>query len=402
MTASDPTPEPGSVPTQRDFPAQRVVDHDARPLSFYVHVPFCAVRCGYCDFNTYTPAQLPGMSMAAYLSAVHREIAQAARSIGTDRPLATVFFGGGTPTMATPEQLGAVLDDLRDTFALAPDCEITTEANPETVGRSRLERLAQLGFTRVSLGMQSADEAVLATLDRRHTPGQALRAVEWAHAAGFDDVSLDLIYGTPGETLDSWRASLESALSVEPEHVSAYSLIVEPGTALARRIRLGELPEPDEDFQADEYLLASELLSSAGLENYEISNWARPGHRARHNLAYWRSWDWWGIGPGAHSHVNGVRWWNVKHPRRYAAQLAHDESPREDFEELDEATRHEERVLLELRISDGLSMAELSADELERVRGQIARGLVVRRGDHVMLSPAGRLLGDAVTRDILA
>ena len=392
---------PGPFPGGHLFPHEELRAPTTRPLSVYVHIPFCAVRCGYCDFNTSTPSQLAGMNMDDYLAAVHAEIAAAARALGTGRAVSTVFFGGGTPTMATPAQLGEVLADLRDTFGLVPGAEVTTEANPETLDRARLETLLGSGFNRLSLGMQSADEQVLARLDRHHTPGRALQVARWAHEVGFPDVSLDLIYGTPGESLDSWRATLDAALGVAPEHLSAYSLIVEEGTALARRIRHGELAMPDEDAEADEYLLAERMLSTAGLANYEISNWALPGHEARHNLAYWRSDDWWGFGPGAHSHVHGVRWWNVRHPRRYAALLGEGARPREDFEVIDAPTRHEERVLLELRIADGLPVGELTGTERARLAEPLSRGLVTVVGDRVHLTLQGRLLADAVTRDLL-
>ncbi|WP_425438730.1 radical SAM family heme chaperone HemW [Propionibacterium cyclohexanicum] len=381
---------------------ERLVAHPGRQLSCYVHVPFCATRCGYCDFNTYTASQLPGMQVGEYVAAALTEIELARQTLGAGAPaLSTVFFGGGTPTMASDQQLAVVLAALRERFGLAPGAEVSLEANPETLDESRLEALLAAGFTRLSLGMQSADEQVLATLDRHHTPGRALQVARWAHAAGFTDVSLDLIYGTPGESMASWQASLEAAVSVDPEHVSAYSLIVEPGTAMARKVRRGELPAPDDDDQADKYLLAERLLDAAGLGNYEISNWARPGHEARHNLAYWHSDDWWGIGPGAHSHLDGVRWWNVKHPMRYATMLSRRRLPVEGHELLDAATRHEERVLLELRLRDGLPLAELDETERARMSPQLDRGLVVEHDGRFRLTVAGRLLADAVTRDVL-
>ncbi|SYZ33935.1 Oxygen-independent coproporphyrinogen-III oxidase [Propionibacterium australiense] len=372
-----------------------------RALSFYVHVPFCATRCGYCDFNTYTPSQLPGMTTRDYVRAAHREIDRAAQVLGGDRAVSTVFFGGGTPTTAADDELGGLLTHLRQTFGLAPDAEVTTEANPESLDERRLARLLDAGFNRLSLGMQSGDERVLATLDRRHTPGRAVQVARWAHRAGFGNVSLDLIYGAPGETIDQWRVSLETALEAAPEHVSAYSLIVEDGTALARRIAHGRLPEPDEDLEADKYLLAEELLGAAGLANYEISNWSRPGREAAHNMAYWRSDDWWGIGPGAHSHVGAARWWNVRHPRRYAAILAAGTSPRAGHEILDAQTSHEETVMLRLRLREGLGAGELTGTERARLPGLARRGLVEVRGGRVRLTLAGRLLADAVTLEIL-
>ncbi|SPF67536.1 coproporphyrinogen oxidase [Propionibacterium ruminifibrarum] len=388
--AADTPIEPGALVTV-----------PGRTLSCYVHVPFCATRCGYCDFNTYTPSQLTGMTTRDYVQAAHREIERARHELDDGRPLATVFFGGGTPTMAADDELAGLLDHLRQAFGLAPGAEITTEANPETLDEQRLDRLLDAGFNRLSLGMQSGDEQVLATLERHHTPGRAVQVARWAHRAGFDNVSLDLIYGAPGETMDQWRVSLETALEADPEHVSAYSLIVEDGTAMARHIAHGRLPEPDEDLEADKYLLAEERLGAAGLANYEISNWSRPGREAAHNMAYWRSDDWWGIGPGAYSHVGAARWWNVRHPRRYAAMLAAGTGPRAGHEILDEATSHEEVVMLGLRLRDGVRMTELTRAERSALPGLAGRGLVEVREGAVRLTLAGRLLGDAVTLEIL-
>ncbi len=218
---------------------------------------------------------------------------------------------------------------------------MTTEANPESVDQAYLETLRAAGFNRLSLGMQSAVPSVLQVLERRHTPGRVAQVVGWARAAGFESISLDLIYANPHETLDQWRTSIDAALALQPDHLSAYSLIVEPGTRLAARMGRGELPLPDSDQQADCYQLADEAFSEAGLANYEVSNWARPGYEARHNLAYWRSDDWWGFGSGAHSHVNGVRWWNLRHPAAYTAKLAAGSSPAQARETL---TADERRV----------------------------------------------------------
>lgn len=376
-------------------------------------MPFCASRCGYCDFNTYTASQLPGLSIGAYLRAVHAEIALARDVLGAEAPpLQTVFVGGGTPTLLDASQLGELLDDVRDTFGLVEGAEITTEANPETLDVAKLAGLVGAGFNRLSVGMQSADEGVLRRLDRVHTPGGALAAVKAARSVGFDNISLDLIYGAPGETLDQWRASLESALSVEPEHLSAYALIVEEGTRLAGRIERGEIAMTDDDDLADKYLLAEETLTRAGFQAYEISNWARgPQHRARHNLAYWRGDNWWGVGPGSHSHVGGVRWWNVKHPGSYVARLNANVAPEEGRELLSDEEQHAERVLLQLRLADGLPVSELRASEQARIPPFVAEGLLElrrcpalaegRSEDRLVLTLRGRLLADRVTRDLL-
>jgi oxygen-independent coproporphyrinogen-3 oxidase len=375
-----------------------------RPLSLYVHVPFCASRCGYCDFNTYTSAELgaaPGASQEAYLAAVVAELDLARRVLDDPPAVQSVFFGGGTPTMLPASALAGLLRAVGDRFPLAPGAEVTTEANPESVDQAYLETLVAAGFTRLSLGMQSSRPGVLAVLDRRHTPGRVGEVVGQARAAGFGSVSVDLIYGSPTETIADWSASLDTALGYEPDHISAYSLIVEPGTRMAARIGRGELPEPDEDFHADCYLLAEERLTSAGYDSYEVSNWAKAGHESRHNLAYWLGHDWWGIGPGAHSHVNGVRWWNVRHPRDYSERLAGGASPAQARELLTPQERRVEQVLLELRLASGLSSEALTEAESRRIPDLVERGLIVTSQGRLRLTLDGRLLADAVIRDLL-
>ncbi|MER7245005.1 radical SAM family heme chaperone HemW [Kribbella sp. NPDC000426] len=397
-------PEGEVAPRDGALPESAVREAADRPLGFYLHVPFCASRCGYCDFNTYTARELGGGgSQASYAETAVREVLLARRVLGElDRPVDTVFFGGGTPTLLPAADLGKMLAAVRDEFGLAPDAEVTTEANPESVDPAYLEELRAVGFNRVSFGMQSASSHVLKILDRQHTPGRALQAVKEATAAGFEHVNLDLIYGTPGESLDDWRASLESALSAQPDHVSAYALIVEDGTQLARRIRRGELPMPDDDDLADKYVLADELLSAEGLRWYEVSNWARStAARCRHNELYWRGDTWWGIGPGAHSHVGGTRWWNVKHPSAYADRLNTNQSPAQAREILDEETRRIERVLLEIRLEAGLPREVLDEPGRSAAAQVIEDGLAVMNGERLVLTDRGRLLADAVVRDLL-
>lgn len=399
-----PLPEGSLAPADGTLPPAALSELASRSLGFYVHVPFCRVRCGYCDFNTYTADQLgTGGGPDAWLDAVLAEIDLAARVLGPDAPpVETVFFGGGTPTLLRPDQLASVLARIADRFGLAADAEVTTEANPETVGPAELARLRAGGINRLSLGMQSAVPHVLATLDRVHTPGRALQVVAEARAAGFEQISLDLIYGTPGESAADWQASLDAVTSVGPEHVSAYALVIEPGTAMARKVARGELASVDEDQQADYYLAAEEYLVAHGYANYEVSNWSRgQASRSRHNLAYWRGGNWWGIGPGAHSHVGGVRWWNLKHPARYAAALAAGRSPAQARELLDAETRRIERVLLELRIADGLPTTVLRASEAARLDRFAAAELLVVSNGRVKLTLAGRLLADAIIRDLL-
>jgi len=375
-------------------------------FGIYVHVPFCAVRCGYCDFNTYTAVELGGGgAQAAFADVACSEVDRMAAAVG-QRTVDTVFFGGGTPTLLPAPDLGRVLRRVRSLLPLAADAEVTTEANPESVDAGALAALREAGFTRVSFGMQSAVPHVLAVLDRTHRPDRVPAVVSWARAAGFEHVSLDLIYGTPGESADDWGRTLDAALSTEPDHVSAYSLIVEEGTALGRRVAVGELPAPDDDDLADKYLQADERLAAAGLHWYEVSNWARDEQqRCRHNLGYWRSDDWWGIGPGAHSHLSGHRWWNVKHPSAYAGRLAVGESPAAGEEEVEAADRHVEHVMLRTRLAEGLPLALLDGGqrvELERLCSDGLLGVDRPTTGRAQLTVRGRLLADLVVRRLIA
>ncbi|GAB2883038.1 radical SAM family heme chaperone HemW [Nocardioides pacificus] len=404
------TPPPGEpAPTDGSLPESALEGVGARPFGFYVHVPFCRVRCGYCDFNTYTVSELgpvssaPGASRASYADGVVAEVRRARRVLGErDVPVETVFLGGGTPTLIEPADLGRVLQAIRDEFGIVAGAEITTEANPDSVTPESLAALREAGFTRLSFGMQSAVPHVLATLDRTHDPLRVPGVVEAARAAGFDEVSLDLIYGTPGESLADWRTSLDAALACAPDHVSAYALIVEDGTALARQVRRGDVPMPDDDDLADKYLLADEVLGADGLEWYEVSNWARRERsQCRHNVLYWKGADWWGAGPGAHSHVGGVRWWNVRHPAAYAARLGDDLSPAQAREVLGPEDRRVERVLLEIRLRSGLPLEVLDDGGRAAVPDLVERGLVEVVADRLVLTLQGRLLADAVVRDLL-
>ncbi|MFD2420036.1 radical SAM family heme chaperone HemW [Amycolatopsis pigmentata] len=369
----------------------------------YVHVPFCATRCGYCDFNTYTAKELGAdASTRTWLEALKRELEFGVRTAG-NRPAETVFVGGGTPSLLGAGGLGEVLDAVRDSFGLAPGAEVTTESNPESTSPEFFAGIRDAGYTRVSLGMQSAAPHVLKVLDRVHTPGRPPAAAREARAAGFDHVNLDLIYGTPGERTGDLRASLETVLDAGVDHVSAYSLIVEDGTALARRVRRGELPAPDDDVLAADYELIDRTLRGAGLTWYEVSNWASsPEARCRHNLGYWLGGDWWGAGPGAHSHLAGVRWWNVKHPARYAALLAEGQSPEAGREVLTPADVRLERIMLELRLAEGLPLEALEADGEREARVAADDGLLSLVGDRAILTSRGRLLADAVVRRLAA
>src|SRR5215211_3013455 len=397
LPTGDPAPEDGALPESA------LAGLVGQTFGIYLHVPFCTSRCGYCDFNTYTAVELgdqPGASRATYIQSAITELDLAADLLGPVLPpVSTIFIGGGTPTLLPPDDLGRFVRAVQSRFGLAAGAEITTESNPESVDAASLSELAAPGFTRISFGMQSAVPHVLATLDRVHSPGRPQQVIREAKAAGFARTSLDLIYGTPGESLDEWRTSVEAALSAEPDHLSAYALIVEDGTRLAARIRRGELPEPDEDDLADKYLLADELLSRAGFTWYELSNWARsPDHYCRHNLSYWQGANWWGVGPGAHSHIGGTRWWNVKHPATYALRLAAGHSPAQAREIVSSVDRHVERLLLDLRLAEGLAVTELSVAERGRVPHLAARDLVQSAEDRLILTLSGRLLADAVVR----
>ncbi len=367
-----------------------------RPLGFYVHVPFCATRCGYCDFNTYTAEELgEGATRSTYADTVISEIRWARGQVPDDRSVATIFVGGGTPTLLGARDLVRILDAIRTEFGLEADAEVTTEANPDSVSPQMLDELREGGFTRVSFGVQSLAPHVLEVLERTHTPGRALDAIGEARAAGFAHVSADLIYATPGETDDDLAASVQAVLDARVDHLSAYSLIVEEGTRLAARVKRGELPAPDDDVAADRYRLIDAMASSAGLEWYEVSNWARPGSECRHNLGYWNDADWWGAGPGAHGHLAGRRWWNLKHPAAYARALAEGKSPLAGEETVDEQGRALEQVMLGLRTREGIPRAGLADGA---VAALVAEGLVEQSADRVALTAQGRLLADAVVR----
>ena len=397
----DPAPDNGSLPDEALNSLQ------GNAFGVYLHVPFCAVRCGYCDFNTYTAVELGGgATQASYAGAAVAELRLAAAVLGGRQPPAqSVFVGGGTPTLLPVDDLGRLLDAVRDEVGLAERAEVTTEANPDSVTRESLQALRDTGFTRVSFGMQSSVSHVLRTLDRTHDPDRVPLAVDWARSAGLD-VSLDLIYGTPGESLQDWDASVRAAIACAPDHVSAYALVVEQGTRMAGQVRRGELPRPDDDDLADKYELADEAFARAGLEWYEVSSWSTgPATRCRHNQGYWDGGNWWGVGPGAHSHVGGVRWWNVKHPSAYAQRIDSGLSPAQARERLDDTQLHAEHVLLGVRLRAGLPIDVLEAAARHAVAGLIADGLLDGRaavGGRAVLTRRGRLLADTVVRALLA
>ena len=400
MAGALPDGEP--VPADGSLPEAAAATAGKNGFAVYVHVPFCASRCGYCDFNTYTASELGGgVSRETYAETVLAELMLAEKTIKPEK-VDTVFVGGGTPTLLGADDLGRILDGIDRTWGIDATAEITTEANPESVTPEYLRKLRKHGFTRISLGMQSASPHVLRILDRQHTAGRAPRAAAEAREAGFEHVNLDLIYGTPGETADDFATSLQSVVEAGVDHVSAYALIVEDGTRMAARMRRGELPYPSDDVAADRYLAAERELSGAGFGWYEVSNWARnEDARCRHNLLYWTGGDWWGLGPGAHSHVGGVRWWNVKHPAAYAKRLADGFSPGHARERLTDEDRRVEDIMLRVRLRAGIPLTRVDQVGAKQA---LEDGLLdpdAYRSGNLILTLRGRLLADAVIRDVV-
>ena len=376
-------------------------------LSFYLHIPYCVKRCGYCDFNTYTPAELKiesslNVISTSYIDLLIEELKQA-RKVSTATRIPTIFLGGGTPSLMAPEDLGRAISFLSSEFELAKDCEVTIEANPDTITREKLEGFLKAGINRISFGMQSAVPHVLATLDRTHNPENVAKSAQLAREVGFNEISVDLIYGTPGESVADWQTSIDAALAMPVTHISAYALIVETGTKLAAAIKRGEIAEPDDDLMAEKYLLADEAFSKAGMEWYELSNWAKPGSQARHNIAYWVGANWWGAGPGAHSHIDGRRWWNVKHPNAYRERIEAGQSPEHGFELLTAEEKEMERVLLQIRIPAGLKVDEFTGRQIALLNGYRERGALDEGAwelGNLTLSREGRLIADAIVRDL--
>jgi oxygen-independent coproporphyrinogen-3 oxidase len=369
-------------------------------LSFYVHIPYCIKRCGYCDFNTYTPSELQdGATLEIvsndYIDAVLRELDAAPKDT-----VPTIFFGGGTPSLLPADDLGRVITAIKSRNGLAPDCEITLEANPDSVTQEKLERYLEVGFNRISFGMQSAKPHVLAVLDRTHNPANVEKAITMARAAGFTSISVDLIYGTPGESLEDWQETVSAALALDIDHISAYALIVETGTKLAAQIKRGDLTMPNDDLMADMYLLVDQMCEQAGLTWYELSNWSKPGHECRHNIAYWENKNWWGLGPGAHSHIDAQRFWNLKHPTTYKQKLFAGESPIADSEQLTAEQVKDEAILLGIRMREGLEIQLLEPHQLEVLAIYRENGFVQLHDDRVLLTPAGRLIADRIVREI--
>ncbi len=377
-------------------------------LAFYLHIPYCVKRCGYCDFNTYTPGELSitndfSQTSRSYVDLLLREI-EFARENSTAREVPTIFFGGGTPTLMASKDLGRVIASISSRFELARDAEITTEANPDSVTKESLSELREAGFNRISFGMQSAVPHVLAALDRSHNPENVAKATKWAREVGFKEISVDLIYGTAGESMEDWEFTVDTALSLPITHISAYALIVESGTKLGAQVKRGEVVMPDDDQSADKYLLADEKFDAAGFNWYELSNWSKTGSECRHNLAYWNGDNWWGAGAGAHSHIDGRRFWNVKHPAVYMQKVLESGNPMLDQEILSEDQTRSEEVMLQIRLSKGILKASLSQREQSSLPNFLKDGyLLAPEWDRglIVLSQTGRLIADRIVREIL-
>ena len=381
---------------------------DSSALSFYIHIPYCIKRCGYCDFNTYTPAELKVESTLSdvsqgYIDLLIKEI-EMAREFSDATYVPTIFFGGGTPSLMEPEDLGRVINAIATKFELSPDCEITMEANPDSLTKERLQGYFDAGINRLSIGMQSAVPHVLTVLDRTHNPENIEKVVTWAREVGFAEISIDLIYGTPGESIADWEASVDAALALNTTHISAYALIVEQGTKLAAQVRRGEIIIPDDDETADKYILADKKFNAAGLEWYEVSNWSRAGSSCRHNVAYWQGANWWGAGPGAHSHIDGRRWWNVKHPTSYRERIENSLAPMQEQEILTPEEKSREAIMLLIRLPGGLKREVLDNAQIACIEGYVAAGDIDGLEwdlGAVTLTQQGRLIADRIVRDLV-
>ena len=373
-------------------------------LSFYVHIPYCIKRCGYCDFNTYTPSELQdGATLEIvsndYIDAVLKELEAAPLD-----EVPTIFFGGGTPSLLPADDLGRVISAIKHRNGLSTDCEITLEANPDSVSAEKLNRYIEVGFNRISFGMQSAKPHVLAALDRTHNPDNLYQVTQWASEVGFKEISVDLIYGTPGESKADWQKTIDTALSLPITHISAYALIIEEGTKLAAQIKRGEVGPVDDDLTAEKYLMADNAFTKFGFDWYELSNWSKPNSESKHNLAYWLGHNWWGAGPGAHSHINGKRFWNVKHPNLYKQKIDAGEAPVADSEDLQESQIESERLMLSIRLPSGVEKSTLNEKQILDLSGYVKSGHLDEGNwdnGRAALTLEGRLIADRIVREIL-
>lgn len=378
-------------------------------LAFYIHIPFCVKRCGYCDFNTYTPAELQlteGLTQISnsYIDLLVKEIEFARNQVGESALVPSIFFGGGTPSLMEASDIKRVITAISKQFKLDPIAEVTLETNPDTVTKEKLKQFYDAGVNRISFGMQSSVLHVLKTLDRTHNPENLPQVTKWASEVGFKEISVDLIYGTPGESKQDWQQSIDSALALPISHISAYALIVEDGTKLAAQIKRGEIAKPDDDLTAEKYIMADQAFTTAGFNWYELSNWAKPNSQSKHNLAYWLGHNWWGAGPGAHSHINGKRFWNVKHPNLYKQKIQDNETVILDSEVLKGSQIESERLMLSIRLPQGLEKNTLNNQQILELTDYVNSGHLDQENwnlGRATLTLDGRLIADRIVREIL-
>jgi len=378
-------------------------------LAFYIHIPYCVKRCGYCDFNTYTPAELQlteGLTQISnsYIDLLVKEIEFARNQVGESAIVPSIFFGGGTPSLLEASDIKRVITAISEQFKLDPIAEVTLETNPDTVTKEKLKQFYDAGVNRISFGMQSSVLHVLKTLDRTHNPENLPQVTKWASEVGFKEISVDLIYGTPGESKQDWQQSIDSALALPISHISAYALIVEEGTKLAAQIKRGEIAKPDDDLTAEKYIMADKAFTTAGFNWYELSNWAKPNSQSKHNLAYWLGHNWWGAGPGAHSHINGKRFWNVKHPNLYKQKIQANETVILDSEVLKGSQIESERLMLSIRLPQGLEKNTLNNQQILELTDYVNSGHLDQENwnlGRATLTLDGRLIADRIVREIL-
>lgn len=388
---------------------------ESQTLSIYLHIPFCRVMCSYCAFNTYTnmDALIP-----AYVDALAKEIRLLGRK-NPDLPVISIFFGGGTPSLLTVEQYQMLMFALRESFNILDDAEISLESNPNDLNFDYLHGLYQFGFNRLSIGMQSSNSQILQLFNREHDIQMVVEAVEAAKKAHFDNISLDLIFGVPYQTLEMWQKTVQQAIDLDIQNISAYNLILEGNTPLKDDIDNGKLPEPDDDLAADMYDLLSDMLGSAGFEQYEISNWAKSGLESRHNIQYWRNWSYLGLGAGAHGFAGGVRYIVMRSPQRYIAALEADDGESLEYPRtpavskatlVDHETDIQETLLMGLRLTKegiqrGRFQARFGMDLLDyrpdAIQKHVDYGLLHVDEQCIRLTKAGRLLSNAVIRDLI-
>jgi len=391
---------PEGSPAPLDGNLTNLFDLVNKPFSLYVHVPYCSKRCGYCDFNTYTPSELDREDqIESWLNSAVKEIDLARKVLKEELTIDTIFFGGGTPSLLDSNTVDNFIQSVKSNFKLKPGLEITIEANPDSITEEKSQRWLNSGINRVSIGMQSSTKEVLKKLDRTHNPDNVSHSVDILKKSGFDNFSLDLIYGTPGESLNDWENSLKDAIALNPPHISAYSLVIEPGTKMGAQLNRGEISQVNDDEAADKYQLADEMLNKNNYSWYEISNWAKKDKECKHNLNYWLGNNWWGMGPGAHSHVNGVRWWNHKLPKVWRELLEKQNSPALAREVLSEDQIKSEQLMLLSRLRTGLGNQELDENRIENL---ISNQLATLDANKIVLTLKGRLLADEVFRQLSA